>query len=357
MHYNLNRCTGREQVTISIMRALAGLHSELVLLSGVGVDKAAVMKNFQTEVPSHKELVLAFWKRNMQTYFEFSLPFILKPFSDIIINPYTSDLLPWVDVTYIHYPKPPVVTELSENSLRRRGTYGLYESLERVFASKQSDRLVLANSEFTADATRKYLGVSPIVIYPPVRVQDVGPSIKRLRETNTIMTISQFAPHKRLEEIPLLAKKVRAHYVITGAMYNDSTYRRLTELIKQYAVKDRVVILPNLPFAAKTRLLRKAKVYFHAMPYEHFGISIVEAMAAGCIPVVHDSGGPKEYVPEEWRYTDLEDAAQKVELALRNWRPKIAEDMQAIAFRFREEKFREQFSSALASYIERRFEV
>jgi len=156
---------------------------------------------------------------------------------------------------------------------------------------------------------------------------------------------------------PPLARKVRAHFVIAGAMYNDSTYRRLTELIREYGVKDRIVILPNLPFSTKNKLLRKAKVYFHAMPYEHFGISIVEAMAAGCIPVVHDSGGPKEYVPEEWRYTDLEDAAQKVDLALRSWRPRIAEDMQAIAYRFREERFRDQFSRVLTSYIKRQAEV
>jgi alpha-1,2-mannosyltransferase len=28
------------------------------------------------------------------------------------------------------------------------------------------------------------------------------------------------------------------------------------------------------------------------MPQDHFGISVVEAMASGCVPVVHKSGGP-----------------------------------------------------------------
>jgi glycosyltransferase involved in cell wall biosynthesis len=37
------------------------------------------------------------------------------------------------------------------------------------------------------------------------------------------------------------------------------------------------------------------------MPFDHFGISVVEAMASGCVPVVHRSGGP---------WTDILDARQ-----------------------------------------------
>jgi glycosyltransferase involved in cell wall biosynthesis len=45
---------------------------------------------------------------------------------------------------------------------------------------------------------------------------------------------------------------------------------------------------------------------------EHFGISIVEAMALGCIPVVHDSGGMREFVPTQYRYRTIEQAAEKI---------------------------------------------
>ena len=53
----------------------------------------------------------------------------------------------------------------------------------------------------------------------------------------------------------------------------------------------------------------KAKIYWHASGYgedlekhpefaEHFGISTVEAMGAGAVPVVINSGGQKEIVTE-----------------------------------------------------------
>ena len=49
-------------------------------------------------------------------------------------------------------------------------------------------------------------------------------------------------------------------------------------------------------------LLSRAKVFFHPRPNEHFGIATVEAMAAGCLPVVHGSRGPLEVVVKNGKY-------------------------------------------------------
>lgn len=40
-------------------------------------------------------------------------------------------------------------------------------------------------------------------------------------------------------------------------------------------------------------MLARATVGLHTMSHEHFGIGVVEFMAAGVIPVAHNSGGPK----------------------------------------------------------------
>ena len=54
--------------------------------------------------------------------------------------------------------------------------------------------------------------------------------------------------------------------------------------------------------------------YIHCAENEHFGITIVEAMAAGCVPIVHDSGGPREIVTNDvgFRWRSLAVAAQQI---------------------------------------------
>ena len=96
--------------------------------------------------------------------------------------------------------------------------------------------------------------------------------------------------------------------------------------------------------------LQKAKVYFHTQPWEDFGISIIEGMAANCIPVVHDSGGPREYVPPEWRYKDAEGAIQKINSAL-DAPSTVSRKMKDISDDFRAERFQKEFSDALREYF------
>ncbi|MGB9614605.1 MAG: hypothetical protein ACPL3B_03780, partial [Fervidobacterium sp.] len=103
---DINVCGGRELVAISMIRCLRKLGFRTILVCGKKVDETRIKRHFGMHIQIDKELVLPIWTPNIQTYFEFVLPSIAKPFCDILINPFTSDILPWVDVTYVHYPKP-----------------------------------------------------------------------------------------------------------------------------------------------------------------------------------------------------------------------------------------------------------
>jgi glycosyltransferase involved in cell wall biosynthesis len=59
---------------------------------------------------------------------------------------------------------------------------------------------------------------------------------------------------------------------------------------------DNVELIVNTASDNVSALLGKAKIYLNSCVNEAFGISVVEAMAAGCIPVVYNKGGPKETV-------------------------------------------------------------
>jgi glycosyltransferase involved in cell wall biosynthesis len=52
--------------------------------------------------------------------------------------------------------------------------------------------------------------------------------------------------------------------------------------------------------------MSKSKVYLYPVAGEPFGIAVVEAMAAGLIPVVPYIGGNSEFVPQRYHYRTLE---------------------------------------------------
>src|SRR5690348_11024217 len=68
------------------------------------------------------------------------------------------------------------------------------------------------------------------------------------------------------------------------------------------------------PLRKVSELLGRAKVYVHCAKNEHYGITIVEAMAASCVPVVNDSGGPREIVSNEvgFRWSQIDEAVGQV---------------------------------------------
>ena len=57
-------------------------------------------------------------------------------------------------------------------------------------------------------------------------------------------------------------------------------------------VQEQTQFVLNAPYADMLRWLARASVGLSTMVDEHFGINVVEFMAAGVIPVVHASGGP-----------------------------------------------------------------
>lgn len=67
----------------------------------------------------------------------------------------------------------------------------------------------------------------------------------------------------------------------------------IQDLSKHFALDENVEFKLNIPYSELVSELQEASIGLHAMWNEHFGISVVECMAAGLIMIAHDSGGPR----------------------------------------------------------------
>lgn len=92
----------------------------------------------------------------------------------------------------------------------------------------------------------------------------------------------------------------------------------------------------------------------HPDKAEHFGISIVEAMSAGAIPLAFDAGGPREIITvgrNGFRFSDIDDLVKQTRLLLTNAGPDEIEKLRTEARKraqdFAFENFRQSVLSAL----------
>ncbi|EIW71289.1 hypothetical protein TREMEDRAFT_73255 [Tremella mesenterica DSM 1558] len=141
------------------------------------------------------------------------------------------------------------------------------------------------------------------VVFPPCDVTGLlklGHVGSRKRE---IVSLAQFRPEKdhakQLYALNVLfdqypeCRDVRL--TLMGGCRNTEDEQRLEglkALAMKLGIEDRVEFVVNAPYPEVVRRLGQASIGLNTMQDEHFGINVVEFMAAGLIPVVHASAGP-----------------------------------------------------------------
>jgi glycosyltransferase involved in cell wall biosynthesis len=208
---------------------------------------------------------------------------------DLIID--TSSNMPTrVDVVYLNYPT------IQRTSNRSGLHWRLYDKLVQYTSNRLlgKPKLVLCNSSWTAEKFKSAYNDDFIVevLYPPVDVEYFSKVAGNIKE-NIVVTVSRFTPEKNMEKIVDVADKLRDfRFVMIGgrAKYSESVIDNINKRIRELRV-DNVELLFDVPRDKLREMLGSAKYYLHPPYAEHFGISVVEAMSTGCIPIVYRDGG------------------------------------------------------------------
>uniref|UniRef100_A0A672H2E4 GDP-Man:Man(3)GlcNAc(2)-PP-Dol alpha-1,2-mannosyltransferase n=1 Tax=Salarias fasciatus TaxID=181472 RepID=A0A672H2E4_SALFA len=173
--------------------------------------------------------------------------------------------------------------------------------------------LVMVNSSWTLDHILS-LWRCPgrtSVVYPPCDVRaflDVPLEEDGDRKCHSVVSVGQFRPEKDHRLQIRVFKKVldrrreglsgreAVKLVLVGGCRNqedEDRVRLLRGLCQELGVADRVEFKLNVPFEELKREMEEATIGLHTMRNEHFGIGVVECMAAGKVILAHKSGGPQ----------------------------------------------------------------
>jgi len=68
--------------------------------------------------------------------------------------------------------------------------------------------------------------------------------------------------------------------------------------------------------------------------------------------IVHNIGGAPEFVPGQYRYETLREAAEKIDRAVCEWSPKVEKEMMKMAERFSQKSYSERFMKLFLEYVE-----
>jgi len=200
---------------------------------------------------------------------------------------------------------------------------------------------LLTNSEYNKKNLMKIFEKDCKVVFPPVKIEKFLMNFDHVKNKKVI-TVCRIDPTKNLNFALDVIIKTKVKYQLVGyAITEDQIklYQNLNNMIKGH---ENIILTQNLTENEKENLLASSKVYFHTAK-EEFGITVVEAIASGCIPIVPNNSAHPETVPfPELRFENKSDAVEKLKKAIDGEYDYLRPELKKHVVQFSEKKFQEQ---------------
>jgi glycosyltransferase involved in cell wall biosynthesis len=239
-----------------------------------------------------------------------------KPALQYVHVPHLAHVYPKV-AHHLEMPPAKKLAALFRGEIRPWMLVGGY-SFERM----QRNR-TMVNSDWTGRWVRRVYGIDSVTVYPPAAGD--FPDIPWEQREDGFVVIGRLHRDKRplwclrvLEIVRRSFPAIKLHIIGAASAWPDEVayYRELAPVVKENAPW--VTLHENISREAMQSLVARQRYGMHAMKDEHFGMAVAEMVLAGCIPFVHNSGGPPETAGHDPRliYRSAEEAAEKITCVL-----------------------------------------
>jgi len=302
-HHSFEVLGGSERVAVAVLNVMKdlGYQVTLVTLSEINKEKIKkwdpnfidpdkiIIKKFPLKFGNYKALYLSLMTKKERSF---------STIGDITWSDYSYIHFPWSLTDNLKYIDNYYKYESYIGNRKLRMYYLPYKYIHRFLFRKSKTKL-LANSNWT----RKILEISGYraeTLYPPVDISRI--KIKSAnRDPKLVVYVGRISPEKNIENIIEVAKRMKDYkFIILGSEGRNKKY--VNYILNNAKSLNNLFIKKNPSDKEIMDYFSKSKIYFHPKINEHFGISIVEAMAAGLTPVVHKSGGAWHDIVEEGKY-------------------------------------------------------
>jgi glycosyltransferase involved in cell wall biosynthesis len=222
---------------------------------------------------------------------------------------------------------------------------------------------VICYSEFTKERLDPTIGIPVKIIYPPIDID----KFEIAKKEKILLSVGRFNGLYGAKKHDVLIEAFKAgiqnktltgwKFILAGGMLDtDKDYfLSLQRLAKGYEIE----FYPNCSFEKLKKFYSVASVYWHAAGFgetdpqhmEHFGISTVESMASGCIPVVFAGGGQTEIITDGlngYTWTTKNELIDKTMIAIKE-RVKLQDKIIRRAKDFSIDTFNQSFDTLLTS--------